>query len=192
MFIFLLLFIIKNFADPLPEMRSIACWVLSRYCCLFADMPDVQDGNNNNGGGGGSSAAGDGRGYYLQSLQVLLSAMFDAKPKVQVAACSALCVLVENSFYCNNNNDSSSSNVLSGHLPAILTAISRAFELYGVKSALILVDTIGTLADTVGEELRLLGPQCTALYLPRLMQKFGELEDYGKLSECAVCCVVLF
>lgn len=137
-------------------MRCISCWVLSRYCCLFADAGD------------------DGATLYTQSLQAFLTTMFDPKPKAQVAACSALCVLIENAFYTDD------VNILSAHLPAIFTAISRAFAMYGVKSSLVLVDTIGTIADSVGQELR--NPQYTQLYLPRLVQKFNELDDLGELN----------
>jgi transportin-1 len=47
--------------------------------------------------------------------------------------------------------------------------------LYGVKSALILVDMIGTVADTVGDALR--DPHLVPLFLPLLMAKFHELDD---------------
>lgn len=142
-------------------MRCISCWVLSRYCCLFGD------------------AGEQGALFYKQALAAFLTTMFDAKPKAQVAACSALCVLVENSFYVDDNSGAQ-SNVLSEHLPTIFTAIAKAFEAYGIKSGLILVDTIGTIADSVGQELR--SPQYTQLYLPQLVQKFNDLDDLG---ECA-------
>ncbi|KAJ1439687.1 armadillo-type protein [Ochromonadaceae sp. CCMP2298] len=166
-------------------------------------------------GGQGQGCVGQGpnvgKGFYEQSLQALLGAMFDSSAKVQVAACSALCVLVEASFYVpklrgDNSNggldggvggggggggggdggDGGEENVLIPHLPAILSAVSRAFEAYGARSSLILVDTVGTLADTVREELR--GPHLTSLYLPPLMHKLGQLEDFDMrmfpLLEC--------
>lgn len=153
-------FWIQNMLDPLPEMRSISCWVLSRYCNLF-------EGNIQ-----------EGRVFYKQALHSLLNTMFDQKPKVQVAACSALCLLIENSFYIPKNAENSEEevNVISEDLFSILTAINSAFQIYGIKSSLILVDTIGTIADTVREELQ--NPRFTPLYLPRLIEKFDKLDDF--------------
>ena len=42
---------------------------------------------------------GLGGGFFEQTLSGLLGVLFDPRPKVQVAACSALCLLVENSFF---------------------------------------------------------------------------------------------
>ena len=50
----------------------------------------------------------------------------------------------------------------------------KAFSLYGVKSSLILVDTIGTIADIVGDALS--DRTFVVLYFPNLMEKFVELE----------------
>ena len=86
--------------------------------------------------------------YYTQTLQVLLATMFDAKPKVQVAACSALGILIEQSFFVYSGADS--NNILLPHVHSILSHFSRGFDMYGVKASLVLVDTIGTLADTIG------------------------------------------
>jgi transportin-1 len=155
-------FLIQNMLDSLPEMRSISCWVLSRYCALFEEH-------------NGESLGG---GYYEQTLQALLATMFDVKPKVQVAACSALCILIENSFYAPQSSapDAPEVNLVSLFIPAILQAVNKAFLVYGVKSSLILIDSIGTLADTVGTDLR--NPAYTALYLPQLVAKYNELDDF--------------
>ena len=60
-------------------------------------------------------------------------------------------------------------------LHQLLTYVQQAFSLYGVKSTLILVDTIGTIADIVGDALA--DRSLVALYFPKLMEKFVELED---------------
>ena len=73
------------------------------------------------------------------------------------------------------SSESDQQNVLIAHLPHVLSAISTAFDTYGVKSSLILVDTIGTIADSVREDLK--NPGYTAMYLPKLMHKFNSLED---------------
>jgi hypothetical protein len=118
---------------------------------------------------------GEGKQYYEQTLRVLLTTLFDATPKVQVAASSALCILVENAFYYTLSEEEEEVNILSAALPDILLAIHRAFDVYGIKSSLVLVDTVGTIADTLGAELA--KPQYTAMYLPKLMERFFALED---------------
>lgn len=166
---------LQNIQASLPEMRSISCWVLSRYCSLFPSL-GVPPGQSEQQG-----PSAEGQACYVQTLHALLAAMFDATTKVQVAACSALGILVEQSFYVATSDSSSgedSQNILVPHLPAVLTSISRAFDVYGVKSSLILIDTIGTIADNVGAELK--APQYTALYLAKLMHRFDALEDFGK------------
>jgi hypothetical protein len=165
----LVLLYIQNIQDSLPEMRSISCWVLSRYCSLFCELGHSDDGD--------AFVNDQGVACYRQTLQALLAAMFDAQPKVQVAACSALSILIEQSFYAPDSSGES-ANILVTELPGILAAISRAFDIYGVKSSLVVVDTIGTLADSVGEDLK--APQYTALYLPKLMLRFNAIDDFGK------------
>eukprot|EP01039_Chlorochromonas_danica_P007116 gene7116-7868_t len=145
-------FLLQNLLDPLPEMRSITCWVLSN--------------------------AEQGSRFYIQSLYAILNTMFDPTPKVQIAACSALCILIENSFTTflppppptspltppspnralpsaiiagsqEGEEVEEEENLLYSHLAVILCYIHHAFDHYGNKAQLILIDTIGTLADTL-------------------------------------------
>ena len=186
---------VQNVGDGLPEMRAISCWVLSRYCPLYADLPQQQQSSgggssNSNGSSTAVVVPGGGQEMYLQTLHALLQAMFDTQPKVQIAACSALSVLIEHCYYIPTTNTTSTTttqeNILTSQLYTILGAINRAFDLYGVKSSLILIDTIGTIADAVGAELK--SAQYTALYLPKLMQRFESLEDTG-ITIAILCCI---
>ena len=150
-FVFYFMPFLQHVQDPLPEMRSISCWVLSRYCSLYECMNDA---DNNNNTSGGATVTSVGSVYYTQTLQVLLSTMFDPMPKVQIAACSALAILIESSFYIStsdSNNNSGSDSIVLPHVHTILSAFARAFDVYGVKASLVLVDTIGTIADTIGK-----------------------------------------
>lgn len=103
--------------------------------------------------------------YFVQLLEALLGIMLDPRPKVQTACCSALCTLVE----------VAGPDPVTPYLPQLMTYVQQAFSLYGVKSTLILVDTIGTIADVVGDALA--DRSLVALYFPKLMEKFVELED---------------
>jgi hypothetical protein len=105
--------------------------------------------------------------------------MFDSKPKVQVAACSALCLFVEHSFYVTVVQQSSEEgqgevNILQPFLPQLFADICRAFEGYGHKASLILIDMISTLADTLKDAMR--DKQLSDRYLPILVGKLGQLD----------------
>jgi hypothetical protein len=164
-------FIIANLKNSLPEMRSISCWVLSRYCRLFGDRSVTN-----------TFSEELGIQFYNLTLQEFVNTMFDKKSKVQVAACSAICLLVENSFIIPVPSDSNSQqtqtgqqqNILISNLQTLLSAISHAFDFYGIKASLILIDLIGTVADTLGSEIK----PFTATFLPKLMNKFLSFEDF--------------
>jgi hypothetical protein len=158
-------FIIANLKNELPEMRSISCWVLSRYCRLFGDR-SVQN----------TFSEENGIQFFNLTLQEFVNTMFDKKPKVQVAACSALCLLLENSFLIptNDPNNNKQQNILIPNLQTIFTAISHAFDIYGIKATLILIDLIGCLADTLGADIK----PYASLFFPKLMSKFLALDDF--------------
>ena len=163
-------FFLQNLEHPLPEMRSITCWVASRYCSLLgrinitaADQP----------------ASPSGIAIYHQLFHALRVAMFDSKPKVQVAACSALCLFIEHSFYVTVVQQSSEEgqvevNILQPFLPQLFADICRAFEGYGHKASLILIDMISTLADTLKDAMR--DKHLSDRYLPVLVGKLGQLD----------------
>lgn len=147
-------FLFQNARDPLPEMRAICCWVLSRISVLFASRPPESEPS--------------GSAYYHQTLALLLELMFDANPTVQEAAVSALGHLIENMFYTDEG-----VSVLEPHILTVLTCTNRAFDLYGIKSSLLLLDTIGTLADCVESQLAI--ANFTPLYMPRVVARLDAL-----------------
>jgi len=150
-------FFLQSLENPLPEMRSITCWAVSRYCSLLGQFDQF------------STNKGTGIAIYQQLFQALRAAMFDHKPKVQVAACSALCLFVEHSFYVSEE-----VNILEPALPQLFTDICRAFEVYGHKASLILIDMISTLADTLKDAMR--NKQFSDMYLSILVGKLGQLD----------------
>ena len=163
-------FFLQNLEHPLPEMRSITCWVASRYCSLLGRI---------NITAADQSASPSGIAIYHQLFHALRVVMFDSKPKVQVAACSALCLFVEHSFYVTVVQQSSEEgqgevNILQPFLPQLFADICRAFEGYGHKASLILIDMISTLADTLKDAMR--DKQLSDRYLPILVGKLGQLD----------------
>jgi len=163
-------FFLQNLEHPLPEMRSITCWVASRYCSLLGRI-NITTADQ--------SASPSGIAIYHQLFHALRIVMFDSKPKVQVAACSALCLFVEHSFYVTVVQQSSEEgqgevNILQPFLPQLFADICRAFEGYGHKASLILIDMISTLADTLKDAMR--DKQLSDRYLPILVGKLGQLD----------------
>jgi transportin-1 len=98
------------------------------------------------------------------TVQTALGAMVDPSSKVQAAGCSAM------SAISNCGGDE-----ITPFLPQILAVAQHCFTIYGVKSSMVLLDTIGTLADSVGDALA--DPALSALYLPHVMKKVDSLED---------------
>ena len=87
-----------------------------------------------------------------------------ACPQVQCSACSALCTLFE-----------AAGAALEPHIAEILTSMRACFGAYGIKSTMILIDAIGTLADSVGSSLA--EPEFSELYLPAVFALLRGRED---------------
>ena len=162
-------FLLRLLSDDMPEVRSIAAWVLSRYCSWMFEGLDEEE-----------MTAGGVAQCLEAVIQTLLATMLDSVPKVQSAACSAMCVVIDEG-----------QEYITPYIPMILPVLQRAFMLYGVKNQLVLCDTIGTLADSVGSALA--SPEYSNLYLPILIKKFNETEDYNDylfpIMEC-LCSII--
>ena len=169
--------------NNLPEMRSITCWVLSRYCRLFADIYNNGMSYQQQHGSGDNVSPThrdlhqhiippeQGIELYLKTLELLVGRMFDPHIKVIIATCSALCILIDNSFVIYNGSDDSECNILTNHVHTIFQVIGQAFDHYGAKAMLLLVDMIGTLSDTLGRDI-ISKTEISQLYLPKLMNNF--------------------
>ncbi|KAL9937734.1 hypothetical protein V8E36_003279 [Tilletia maclaganii] len=151
--------LINTFQDTKPLVRSIACWTLSRYSswCVQYKGPDGQTP------------------FFLPAMEGLLGMVLDGNKRVQEAGCSAFATLEEEA-----------GTDLTPVLGPILSTLVRAFEKYQRKNLLILYDAIGTLADSVGNELN--RPEYVQVLLPPLVQKWQSLDDLDEdlipLLEC--------
>ncbi|KAK0565515.1 hypothetical protein OC861_003738 [Tilletia horrida] len=151
--------LIQTFQDAKPLVRSIACWTLSRYSswCVQYKTPDGQTP------------------FFLPAMEGLLGMVLDGNKRVQEAGCSAFATLEEEA-----------GTELTPVLGPILSTLVRAFEKYQRKNLLILYDAIGTLADSVGNELN--RPEYVQVLLPPLVEKWQALndedEDLIPLLEC--------
>lgn len=148
-------FLLQKLADPVPLVRSITCWTLSRYATWVVDQGDQE---------------------LLQPLvEAMLQRILDPHKKVQEAACSAFCTLEEEA-----------REELVPYLTPILQNLMFAFGKYQAKNLLILYDAIGTLADSIGEQLN--QPELIAILMPPLIAKWNQLDDHSReilpLFEC--------
>ncbi|KAE8267860.1 hypothetical protein A4X09_0g4478 [Tilletia walkeri] len=151
--------LISTFQDSKPLVRSIACWTLSRYSSWCVQYKG-QDGQTP---------------FFLPAMEGLLGMVLDGNKRVQEAGCSAFATLEEEA-----------GTELTPVLGPILSTLVRAFEKYQRKNLLILYDAIGTLADSVGNELN--RPEYVQVLLPPLVQKWQSLDDVDEdlipLLEC--------
>jgi transportin-1 len=156
-------FMLSLLSDPVPLVRSITCWALSRYASWAVQLVHGDEQGNP-----------DDR-FFKPLMEELLKRMLDHNKKVQEAACSAFATLTEDA-----------REALTPYLQPILQNLLFAFEKYQAKNLLILYDAIGTLADSVGHDLN--QPHLTTILLPPLIAKWNQLADSDRqlfpLLEC--------
>jgi transportin-1 len=116
------------------------------------------------------------QGIYLKPLiEELLKKILDSNKRVQEAACSAFATLEEEA-----------AMDLVPYLPQIIETLVIAFKKYQAKNLLILYDAIGTLSDSVGNNLN--KPEYIIQLMPPLIDKWNSLRDEDKnlfpLLEC--------
>ncbi|CAO3608541.1 unnamed protein product [Cunninghamella blakesleeana] len=143
-------YLLNNLNDPKPLVRSITCWTLGRYAQWIVQV---------------SQQSPDARKHYLEPLvQIMLQRILDNNKRVQEAACSSFSLLEEEA-----------TTELVTYLQPILVTLASAFEKYQHRNLLLLYDTVGTLADVVGESLNV--PQYIELIMPPLIKKWQEITD---------------
>ncbi|KAI7899319.1 armadillo-type protein [Cokeromyces recurvatus] len=143
-------YLLNHLNDPKPLVRSITCWTLGRYCSWIVES---------------ARQTPDARQHYFEPLiQILLQRILDNNKRVQEAACSSFSLLEEEAGV-----------DLVPYLQPILTTLCSAFTKYQKRNLLLLYDTIGTLADVVGEALN--NPQYIDALMPPLINKWQEIAD---------------
>lgn len=139
-----------------PELGCTVAWTLSRYGVWVLEQ------NND-------------AAYLAPLVERLLGAMGDRHKKVQQAACSALATLEEDA-----------GPRLLPYLPHLLSFMAQALGRYQTRSLIVLLDTLGTLADAIKQELA--APEYTGLFMPPLWAKWRALADQDRvllyLMEC--------
>lgn len=107
---------------------------------------------------------------------VLITRLTDSSKRVQQAACSSLAVLFE-----------AAGPAMQPYLPALLPALSTAFDQYHARNRLSLYDATGTLAEYIGYPT-LADPTFSAALLAPLVARWNMLVDFDMdllpLFEC--------
>ncbi|CAO3633543.1 unnamed protein product [Mucor hiemalis] len=116
-------FLLLSMQDPQPLVRSISCWVVSRFSNWLAYNEEHKN-------------------FFEPVLFGLLHRLLDSNRRVQKFACTAFITLTE-----------CASIKLVPYIYPILTHTNRAFILYKKNNRPILYDAVRTLADAVGKEL---------------------------------------
>ncbi|ORX49516.1 ARM repeat-containing protein [Hesseltinella vesiculosa] len=133
-----------------PLVRSITCWTLGRYAEFIVKA---------------SRQSPEARKAFLEPLvQLMLQRILDNNKRVQEAACSSFSLLEEEA-----------DKDLVPYLQPILVTLSTAFEKYQHRNLLLLYDTLGTLADVVGEALNT--PEYIQLVITPLIAKWQSTPD---------------
>ncbi|KAF8090062.1 hypothetical protein N665_0489s0003 [Sinapis alba] len=152
-------FLLPLLDDKFPLIRSISCWTLSRFGKYL-----IQE-------------IGNPKGYeqFEKVLMGLLRRLLDSNKRVQEAACSAFATVEEDA-----------AEELVPHLEVILQHLMCAFGKYQRRNLRIVYDAIGTLADSVREELN--KPAYLEILMPPLVTKWQQLSNSDKdlfpLLEC--------
>lgn len=156
-------FFVKSLGEEILELRAIACWTISRYSAWFFEFDNGESENSD-------EMNKIKQGWYMQILPILLNTMLDNKPKVQTAVSSALCILFSQT----------TPELLLPYVEDILKFLQQVFPTYGIKSKVLILDMIGTIADIVGSD-GMSDPNLTPYFLPFIYAFLDSLDDTNTL-----------
>lgn len=137
----------SNLSQPL--VRSITCWTLGRYSQWIVYGQQNPEAHKR---------------FFEPLIQLLLQRILDNNKRVQEAACSSFSLVEEEATV-----------DLIPYLQPIVVTLATAFEKYQSKNLPILFDTVGTLAEVVGEAMNT--PQIIETIMPPILKKWQEIPD---------------
>lgn len=145
-------FLMEQLNAELPQLRCIACWTVSRYGVWIAKQAASTENQH--------QQSDIGR-FVCESLMRLA---LDRNKKVQVAACSAFGSLIE---HC--------AELFSPLLDPIYRNLMAALGMYQAKSLMVLFDTLGVMADYLGQNIGT--GDLPAIYVPPLIHMWESHKD---------------
>eukprot|EP00956_Cyclotella_meneghiniana_P021646 scaffold39661_cov63-Cyclotella_meneghiniana.AAC.6 len=133
-------------SNVLPQLRCIAAWTIGRYSSWVVDQMNDDNGDKT---------------LVAKVAQALAGQLLDRNKKVQVAICSAFGVFVE-----------ATCELMVPYLEPVYQAFVEAMKVYRTRSLMILLDTMGVMANYVGTSTGE-GP-LPGLYVPALLQIWND------------------
>lgn len=131
--------------DEVSIIRVITCWTVSRYVNWII--------NTN-----------EGKPYFEPVMTELIMHFLDSNKRVQRAAISAFCIFQEEACL-----------KLIPYISFILQAFVESFSKLQLRSRMLLYDAIGSLAQSVGNNLN--RQEYIDLLMPALIKRFNELQN---------------
>ena len=151
-------YMITLLGDPMPVVRQITCWALSRFAG-WASKLDV----------------GGRKEFFEPMMDGILQRMLDGNKKVQESAASAFAKLEE-----------ASNTQLTPYCSVIVQQFVRCFGTYQEKNRYILYDCVQTLAEHAGPTLA--QPELVEMLMPALYARWQKVPDQSRemfpLLEC--------
>ena len=150
--------------DVLPQVKSISCWTLSRYASWMVEQVET-------------GAQPELIQYICEITAVL---MLNRSKKVQVAACSALGVYIEHF----------GDFVLPFLEETLFPSFVKAMYMYHARSFIVLCDTMGILANVLGEPIG--ERNLPNILIPALLNVWTRHQNSNEklllpLMECLAC-----
>jgi len=129
----------------IPQLKSISCWTLSRYVDWSVEQ----------------TTTGVQPNLIGIMTEAVLKRLLDKNRKVQIAACSALGVIVE-----------STGDILIPCLELVFQTLVQALQTYQTRALIILFDTLGSMADFIGPAIG--EGNLPGIYIPALLLIWNE------------------
>ncbi|KAI8066432.1 armadillo-type protein [Gongronella butleri] len=143
-------YLLQSTTDLNPCVRATACWTLSRYSKWTVPQFFTEKGRDM---------------VYKPVLDSVLRSLLDTDKQVQTTASAALTTFIEES----------SVVALTPYLPEILAKMNAAFSMYGERNTNLLLDSLGSLSESVGHALQ--QPGVKELVMLPLVSRWNALAD---------------
>ena len=131
-------------SNTLPQVVCISCWTLAKYSSWAVER----------------SASGVQPDLIRTMTEAIVGRSLDKNRKVQIASCSALGVLIENS-----------GTLMVPYLDPIFRTLVSALERHHTRALLLTLETFGSIAETVGPAVG--EGNLPSIYVPPLIQMWG-------------------
>ena len=131
-------------ADTLPQVVCISCWTLARYSAWAVEQ----------------HAAGVQPDLIQKMTEAIVGRILHSNRKVQMASCSALGMLMENT-----------GDLMVPYLEPVYRTLVSALELHHTRALLVTLETFGSMAEVIGPATG--EGNLPSIYIPPLLQMWS-------------------